>query len=121
MEYFVDEAGNRLVSLNGKWELVLKDKPRRMLGVLKDGTFSTSRKRDKHVYRRLDAYGFCDVLFDKLPKGTRLKITDEKGVYIIPVDKVNKNKIYDSFEKSEGFEKQAFLDIDFIEKHKMKA
>jgi len=109
-----DELGNRLVLVNKTYYLELaQEGKKRKIATFSDDTVYTTKKKNVHFFRRMNGYGFNDALLNHIPNNFNLSIKDEDGVYVIPMDKVKENLEYDSM-VAEGFEKQGYLDINFI-------
>ena len=80
--------------------------------------FIAPRKREKHLMRKFNAYGFNDRLLRSAKSFTHILLQDEYGEYLFPVaDLFTYGKCYLHF-KQQGFELQIFLALEHIQRYK---
>lgn len=87
------------------------------LGKLVNGVFYVKRLRSKHLFRRLKSYGFCEVLIRWMSDDVVVQITDETGVYKVPILAIKTGD--KDIIKPEGYEEQVFLPIEVMEHYKV--
>lgn len=85
---------------------------------LADRVLEVSRKRDKHLMLKANAYGFNEYVLREAKKFDRIELTDEYGTYLFSRQLVIDMGKYLHF-KEEGFEKQLFLSLNIITNHKI--
>jgi hypothetical protein len=85
---------------------------------LADRVLEVSRKREKHLMRKANAYGFNEYVLREAKKFDRIELTDEYGTYLFSRQLVLDMGRYLHF-KEEGFEKQLFLSLNIISNHKI--
>ena len=85
---------------------------------LADRVLEVSRKREKHLMRKANAYGFNEYVMRNAQKFDTIELTDEYGTYAIPRQLILNMGKYLHF-KEEGFEKQLFLSLNIISNHKI--
>lgn len=115
-----DEYGHRLYveKLNYYLKLTTESKPRLIAKkITGKNEFFTTRVYSKHYMRIMGGYGFCDKFIQEMPDNSYLTIKDEDGKYRIPIADIKNNLKYGK-KVHEGFEKQAFMDMDFIKSFK---
>jgi hypothetical protein len=83
-----------------------------------DRVLEVSRKREKHLMRKANAYGFNEYVLREAKKFDRIELTDEYGTYLFSRQLVLDMGRYLHF-KEEGFEKQLFLSLNIISNHKI--
>lgn len=117
-----DKNGNKLtITIKGKVLLKLvKEKHQRKLGIIDRARriLIIHRKRYKHLHKKMNGYGFNELLISKAKTFDKILLKDEYGEYVFPIAKIfDHGKRYLHF-KGEGFELQLFLPIEIIELHK---
>ena len=85
---------------------------------LADRVLEVSRKRDKHLMLKANAYGFNEYVLREAKKFDKIELTDEYGTYLFSRQLVLDMGKYLHF-KEEGFEKQIFLSLNIITNHKI--
>lgn len=85
---------------------------------LADRVLEVSRKRDKHLMLKANAYGFNEYVLREAKKFDKIELTDEYGTYLFSRQLVLDMGRYLHF-KEEGFEKQLFLSLNIISHHKI--
>lgn len=117
-----DDSGNRIMVDDNIITLVLKDGSRHKVGVIneKEKVMETIRKKDIHTLRKANAYGFNHYIVSKARRFNAIKLSDEEGSYKIPLDVILKWGFFLHF-KTQGFERQIFLDKDIIKNYKIKS
>lgn len=122
----LDADGNSLLIMQTdniiKLYLKLKAEARkRMIGFVNVNTKTlyVERQRGKHLFRKLNAYGFCYHIIKDAKKFNQIRLKDETGEWLIPtsfiLDKENEEKKYLHFKGKGGFELQVFTPLDSIE------
>ena len=111
---FTDTAGNALEVRGGEVTLDLRGGRSLIIGrVYTDNerkVLLTIRKSDKHLFRKLDAYGFNYVVLTKLGLDFIKLIEDKERIYLIPVSAINEIGKLDKLNFSkQGFELQRFV------------
>lgn len=116
--FFIDDDGNNKIRIQQNDKLIhitllLKnDKPRRIGSVTKSTrTIVMERKRDIHLFRKGNAYGFCEYVLRTLKYADDVRLSDETTNWKIPVKFILENGYY-LFFKEQGFEKQLFLSLE---------
>jgi hypothetical protein len=116
-----DEAGNKLI-INGN-RISLKfanEQYARLIGVinLENRFMFVLRTRKKHLFKKLNAYGFCYRVISEAKKFDYIKIADEFGTYLIPRKVMLDRGEFLHFKK-QGFELQIFLNIHLMNRYKL--
>jgi len=116
-----DAVGNKLI-INGnriKLKFANQRKPK-LIGVinLENRFLFVLRTRSKHLFRKLNAYGFCYRVISEAKKFDYIKLADEYGTYLIPRKVMLEEGEFLHFKK-QGFELQIFLNIDIMKKYKL--
>lgn len=114
-----DKNGNKLIiKVSGNVFLKLsKEKRHRRLGLIDRDKklFIINRKREKHLHRKSNSYGFNHHLISKAKTFNKILLTDEFGEYQFPINKIlDHGKTFMHY-KQQGFELQIFLPIEVIE------
>jgi hypothetical protein len=97
----------KLVAENKRRRLGYIDRAKRELVV--------KRKRDKHLHRKSNSYGFNHHILSKAKTFDTILLTDEFGEYRFPVAKVMAHGRTFLHFKQQGFELQIFLALEIIE------
>lgn len=116
--YFSVES-DQLMLVRSIFLFLKADNKSRHIGTLytKDRTLHITRNRSKHLFKKLNAYGFNEhiirtaILFDSV------FLKDEFSVFDIPKSVILEKGTYLDF-KDNGFEKQIFLPLEIIEQYK---
>lgn len=85
---------------------------------LADRVLEVERKREKHLMRKANAYGFNEYVIREAKKFDNIELTDEYGTYSFSRQLILNMGKYLHF-KEEGFEKQLFLSLNIITNHKI--
>jgi hypothetical protein len=85
---------------------------------LADRVLEVSRKRDKHLMLKANAYGFNEYVLREAKRFDKIELTDEYGTYLFSRQLALDMGKYLHF-KEEGFEKQIFLSLNIITNHKI--
>jgi len=85
---------------------------------LADRVLEVTRKRDKHLMHKANAYGFNEYVLREAKKFDKIELTDEYGTYLFSRQLVLDMGRYLHF-KEEGFERQMFLSLNIINNHKV--
>lgn len=95
----------------------------RKIGIidLPSKTLHIKRNRDKHLFRKFNAYGFCYKILSDTKKFDKIYLTDEHESWMIPLsfilDKENSSFLH--FKGSGGFELQVFVPLDRMGEFKL--
>lgn len=110
-----DAAGNTLEVYGGEVSLHLRDRSV-MIGKVyadsetKRNILVTLRNSDKHLFRKMDAYGFNYQLLTELGIDLIKVVEDRKAVYLIPVSAINSIGRIDKLNFTrQGYELQRFV------------
>ena len=76
------------------------------------------RVRSEHLHKKSNSYGLNHHILANATKFDHVKITDDFGTYLIPLQTVLDEGKFLHFKK-QGFERQLFLDLDLIRKYKI--
>lgn len=126
--FFLDEQGhNRIIMHHSEKTVVLYIKLQseggrsRKVGVITKSTktLKITRKRDKHLFRKLNAYGFNEYVLANGKSFDKIWLKDDFNEWKIPVDFILKEGEYLNF-KAQGFELQKFISLEKIEQFKVK-
>jgi hypothetical protein len=123
----MDEQGNRIIVIKEdnilKLYIALKsENRRRSVGFINTNTkvLHITRCRPRHLFRKLNAYGFSYQIIKDAKKFNKIRLKDEKAEWLIPtsfiLDKNNSDFLH--FKGNGGFELQVFLPLDKIEQFK---
>jgi hypothetical protein len=80
----------------------------------------TERTRSKHLMNANKSYGFNHQVMKNAKAFDRIKLTDEKGTYLIPREMILQRGTFLHF-LSQGYEKQIFLTLKDIENCKIES
>lgn len=110
----VNELGVRIIHLH-----LMETPPPRLLGNIlpKARVFVVYRNRQKHLFKKNNSYGFNEHILRTATMFDHVELIDDFGIYKIPRELILSSGTYLDF-KSVGYEKQIFLSLDIIEKHK---
>src|SRR6478752_7294544 len=114
--------------LSNKWWIdkgtvilkLAKENYNRKLGLILGDRFIVYRNREKHTFHKTNSYGFSSEVIEGLYKYVGIKfvdVYDDFGMYRLDIDIIKRGDYL--FFKEEGFEKQLFVPIPEIEKHKV--
>lgn len=119
-----DEEGNFFeVTNNNGWLTVclkLAKEPRsREIGKVNliQETLVIKRSKAKHLFRKNNSYGFNEYFIRTAKSFKKVQLEDEDGTYLFPKSLVLERGSYLHF-KGMGFERQLFLPLSEIVKHK---
>jgi hypothetical protein len=121
-----DDYGNLLVvKNNGKriivtLRLVAEGNRFRKVGVINLATkiMEVQRNREKHLFRKGNAYGFNHKLLSDAKLFDKIRLKDDKEEWKIPVSFILQNGKFLHFQSNGGFEKQIFISLPEIEEFK---
>ena len=114
-----DKNGNFLtIMMSGNVFLRLgsKQQRERRIGYIDRAkkTFVVERKRERHLFHKMNAYGFNEHFLKKSKSFDKVLLNDDYGSYEIPVsDILSQGKNYLHF-KQKGFELQIFVPIEIL-------
>lgn len=116
-----DKVGNTLYRQGDIIKLHLASEPHpRKLGKIDEVNkkLIVERNSTKHIFHKLNAYGFNYDLLNTATKFTHveLKITDLKKKYFVPIEEIITKGQFLNF-KGQGFEVQIFLSLTIIEQY----
>lgn len=115
---FIIVTSNDVIKLS-----LVKDVVRepRKIGVLdrKDRMLYVERNREKHLFKKGNAYGFNEKVIRDAKAFDHVMLHDEYGDYKIPREEILKKGEH-LFFKEQGFELQIFLSLREIKKHQVK-
>lgn len=125
--FFIDEKNYLQIKSNDKLiflTLYLNGEKRgRNIGTITKSTRTIFMKRkvDKHLFRKLNAWGFNDYVLRNQSTFDFVSLSDDKGNHWskIPVSMILDGATYLNF-KSQGFELQRFVSLEDLEKYKVK-
>lgn len=75
------------------------------------------RDKNRHLFRKGNAYGFNEHLIKTAKTFDKVKLIDNDGVYVFPKSIILEKGKY-LFFKEQGFEKQLFLDMQVISEYR---
>ena len=120
-----DDYGNLIVCKNNGTRIILslklvEEQRYRKIGVinLAQKTLSVKRKRDKHLFRKLGAYGLNHKLISDTKLFNKVRLSDEHSEWLIDNDFILKNGEFLHFKNPQGFELQTFISLHSIEQFK---
>lgn len=127
----IDSDGNSILvsRIDNIIKLFIKlksERSKRMIGFININTktFHVSRSRSLHLFRKLNAYGFCYNILAEAKSFDKIRLKDEVGEWLIPLefilDKTNQNQFL-HFKGKGGFELQIFVPLESIEQFKRPA
>ena len=125
--FFLDESSKNylLIKQNNKIiKVALKlenYKKQRHIGTVTKSTrtIEMRRKREKHLFRKGNAYGFNDYILRNSSTFDTIRLSDEQNHWKIPVKYVLDNGRYLAF-TSVGFELQRFVSLEDLEQFRVK-
>lgn len=113
-----DQQGNKWwIEHNTVILKLIKERYNRKLGILFNERFIVYRTRELHRFNKTNSYGFSSEVIEGLTKYTDTKVIDlydNYGTYRLSIQDIKDKGEY-LFFKEEGFEKQLFVPIAFIE------
>jgi hypothetical protein len=118
----IDEQGNGYTKNGNIVYLHLADKKKRIsLGKLNsdDKEIEIERDYNRHLLKKANSYGFNYGLLSKAKLFNKIRLTDDNGIYLIPVREALAIGKFLHF-KQKGFERQIFLDYNWISNFKVK-
>jgi hypothetical protein len=123
--FYIDMDNYLMLSSNDKLinvKLKLKGDKVRQIGTVTKSTrtIEIRRVRDRHLFRKLNAYGFNDYVLRHQTSFEWIRLSDDVGDHWkIPVSYVLEKGQYLNF-KGVGFELQRFISLDELEQFKVK-
>jgi hypothetical protein len=118
--YFLDDSGlNKVIVENYEKRIVLhlalksENGRKRKIGVITKSTKTMfiKRNRDKHLFRKMSAYGFNNYILENAKLFNTIKLQDQHDEWKIPVSFIlEKGEAYLHF-KEQGFELQKFVTL----------
>lgn len=113
MNIFKDNNGNQIKITNGNIRLILSNGKVSQIGTLdkERKMLCFQRKRERHLLRKANSYGFNYDLLNRASYYTHIKLTDDYGKYIIPIKSILDNGSFLWF-KQQGFERQIFYTLE---------
>ena len=125
-QFFIDNTGNNylMVKQNDKimiLSLKLAEKKIRLIGQVTKSTktIEMKRKREKHLFRKLNAYGFNDYVLRNQNSITWVRLSDDLGNnWKIPVNYILDNGEYLNF-REKSFELQRFVSLENLEQFRV--
>lgn len=123
----MDEQGNSIIAMRKdniiKIYLKLKSETRkRKIGFVNTNTKTLHifRDRGKHLFRKLNAYGFCYQIIKDAKLFNEVRIKDDYFEWLVPTEFIldKENAQYLHFKGSGGFELQVFISLDLLEQFK---
>jgi len=116
-----DSVGNKLI-INGNRIMIkfAKERSAKLIGIinLENRFMFVRRTRSKHLFKKLNAYGFCYRVISEAKKFDNIKISDEYGTYLIPRKVMLEEGEFLHFKK-QGFELQIFISIHLLNRYKL--
>jgi len=122
-----DKVGNELHIVKKGIYLTLYLRLKTENRMRKLGRINTSRKifyinrtREKHLFRKLNAYGLSYEVIKEAKTFDQIRLKDEYSEWLIPKEWIleTDNKEFLNFQNSGGFELQAFLTLEAIKQFK---
>ena len=123
--FYIDMDNYLMLSSNDKLinvKLKLKGDKVRQIGTVTKSTrtIEIRRVRDRHLFRKLNAYGFNDYVLRHQTSFEWIRLSDDVGDHWkIPVSYVLEKGEYLNFKK-EGFELQRFVSLNDLEQFRVK-
>jgi hypothetical protein len=118
--YFVVKYGRDILTILLK---LVNDANLRELGVVntKKRVLVTKRNPEKHLFLKNNSYGFNEYLITTAKRFDHIHLIEKDGdEYLFPKDLVIEKGSYLHF-KTEGFEKQLFLQLSDLKEYKIKS
>lgn len=125
-QLFIDDEGlNKIIlsSTSKRKTIFLKlkgDSKNRRIGTvtLSTKTLEIRRSRDKHLFRKRNAYGFNEYVLREGKSFNMVWLRDEHQHWKIPVQDILEKGWYLHF-KQEGYELQKFMSLTELEKYRV--
>jgi len=123
----MDEQGNSIIVMQDDNILTLylklkSEDKKRKIGFINVNTkvLHITRNRSRHLFRKLNGYGFCYQIIEDGKKFNKIRLKDDKCEWLIPTSFIldKKNAQFLHFKGNGGFELQVFLPLETIEKFK---
>lgn len=121
-----DDYGNAIIAKNNGKRIIVtlklvNETKHRRLGVvnLAQKSINMTRKRSKHLYRKLNSWGFNDTLLRRTTHFDTIRLSDEYESWKIPVSYILEHGEY-LHHLQQGFEKQRFVSLPELEQFKVK-
>lgn len=123
-----DDFGNLLITRNNGTRVLISlrlvaDKRLRRIGTinLAQKTIDMDRKRNIHLFKKTNSYGFNHNLLNRTKLFDKVRLRDETKEWLIPVNHILENGHFLNFKNQGGFELQIFLPLDKMEQFSRKA
>jgi hypothetical protein len=123
-----DKVGNVIASKHNNSTATLRlklasEKYYRSVGSinLKKRQLEVIRERDKHLFRKFNAYGFNHFILANAILFDHVLLKDEYGLYNVPRQVILTQGKFMNFTNHGGFELQIFLPLPEIEKYKIQS
>jgi hypothetical protein len=120
-----DEKGNILSFKNNTKRILIYLKVPRFLKIKKIGTINIAKKmltikriREKHLFKKYNAYGFNVYLLRNAKTFDKIKLIDNYNTYYFPLEWAKENIKYLTFSKA-GYELQGFISLEQLEQFKI--
>jgi hypothetical protein len=98
-----------------------EERRKRNIGTLdfSSRTLYVTRQRDKHLFRKMNAYGFNHYLLKEAKLFDQVTLKDETHNWCIPREYILDKGNFLNFSNHGGFELQIFVRLSDIEKYKI--
>lgn len=116
MKLPIDAFGNKIIVKECEIFLSLSKESRwRLLGRIdKDSrTLVVERTRNKHLHRKLNAYGYNYYVLSRATTFDTVMLIDDHRTFTVPVQKILEKGIFNSY-REQGFELQIFLPLHLM-------
>jgi hypothetical protein len=118
-----DEFGNELISEQNNENILLylalkeENYRNRKLGLIskQKRIFEVKRERNKHLFKKLDAYGFNYHVLNNAQAFDNVLLKDEYSTWLIPREFILENGKIMNFKNNGGFELQIFVSLEKIQ------
>lgn len=123
----VDEQGNTILIVRNDniitlWLKLKSETRKRKIGFVNTNTkvLYITRVREKHLFRKMNAYGFCYTILKDAKKFNQIRLKDDWFEWLIPVEFIlnKENAKYLHFKGNGGFELQVFMSLETLEQFK---
>lgn len=113
----IDELAKTIIIYIGK----VGSNSRNKIGVVdkSERTIYMSRNREKHLFRKFNAYGFNEFVLKNATTFDKIYLSDNYDTWLIPLtDMLEVEKKYMHF-KQQGFELQVFILLSELDNYKI--
>ena len=126
-KFFLDDTSNNYLYIKQNDRIILlflklgSEKKMRRIGraTKSTKTIEMNREREKHLFRKLNAYGFCYYTLKYQSSYEWVRLSDDTGCHWkIPIKFILENGQFLNFKK-EGFETQQFVPLEKLEQFKI--